>query len=159
MRSNPRPLRVFTVASFLIGVLPAVAWAHGQPAALAFWGGYPTHVATCQRAISYAASSCISRTVAARTECLAAEASGQACDQGAFDAEVQAARAAARSIVQAVCTSQDAQSLLYVDVSEALVDVINVCRDTDASVMSAAFGPAMVGGSVASMDAPSAACV
>lgn len=159
MRRSPLQLRPVVLGILVAVSLPSLAMAHGQPASLAFWGGYPSGAARCQRAISRAASLCITRTVAARNECLAAQTSGHACDQTRVDAKVQAARTAARALVQRKCSAQDVQNLLYIDVSEALVDVINICRDSDNAVMSAVYGPAMVGGSVASVDAPSASCI
>jgi len=159
MRSPARYLCATVFLAFLLTVMPSLVRAHGEPAELRFWGGYPKAVAKCQRAISYAASLCIARTVDAHNECLAAQASGQPCEQTVVDAKISAARAAARSAVLHTCSEEDADSLRYQDVSEALVDVINVCRDSDAAVMSAVFGPAMVGGEVASMDAPSASCI
>jgi cysteine-rich repeat protein len=157
-RSLPRASRL-TLIGLMLTALQGVAWAHGEPASLAFWGGYPKSVAGCQRAISFAASLCISRSIEARKRCLTTETAGHECDEQALDAEVQAARAAARAVVQETCSSQDVQNLLYVDITEALVDVINICRETDSAITSAAYAPAMVGGSVAAMEAPAAKCI
>lgn len=147
------------IASLLVIAFPALLHAHGQPASLSVWGGYPTRTARCQRAISYAAELCIARAVAARRACLGAQAAGAPCDQQALDAAIQAARAAARSTVLGFCTAQQAQLLRYVDVNEAIVDVINVCRDADTTVTAAIYAPAMIGGAVASVEPPVASCV
>lgn len=159
MRRVVPMLRRFALVGFLVSLAPSILWAHGQPASIAVWGGYPQGAGRCQRAISFAASLCVSRVIDARNECLTAQTSGHECDEDGVDAAIQAARAAARAVVQRRCTSQDVQNLLYLDINEALVDVINICRESDTAVMSAAYGPAMVGGTVAAMEAPSARCV
>jgi cysteine-rich repeat protein len=144
---------------FAIALLPAPALAHGEPASLSVWGGYPIGVARCQRAISFGALSCISRSIEARRLCYDAQATGGVCDEERLDASIQEARAAARSVVLSACNEQEAQNLRYIDVSEALVDVINVCRDADNAMTSAVYGPAMVAGSVASVDPPMTSCI
>jgi cysteine-rich repeat protein len=84
---------------------------------------------------------------------------GHECDQAGLDAEIQAARSAARAAVLGACSSQDVQNLLYVDISEALVDVINVCRESDTAVASAIFAPATVGGSVGAVGDGAVKCI
>lgn len=150
-----------SIAASLVAVLllPALASGHGEPARLAVWGGYPLGTVRCQRGISFAASLCISRSVDARRICLDGQVAGGICDAQQLDDSIQAARAAARSIVHTSCTEMGAQLLKYIDVNEAIVDVINACRDTDNAVMSAIYGPAMVGGAVASVDAPMSSCI
>jgi cysteine-rich repeat protein len=137
----------------------ASAHAHGQPAELAFWGGFAPDAARCQRALSRATALCIGQVAAARSSCLGGALNGATCDPAALDARVAAARQQALDRVGRACTTTQLQNLGYVDQADALSDVATACRQLDTAVVSAAFGPAMVGGTVGSVDPPTAACV
>ena len=140
-------------------VVPRSAYAHGQPAELASWGGYPEDAASCQRVISRAVSQCIGRVSALRANCLSGAVRGGTCDETALTAEVTATRQRAIERVQRSCTVTELQNLNYIDLSDALTDVVNACRQLDTAAMSAAFGPVTVGGTVGSAEDPTAACV
>ncbi|MGH7787203.1 MAG: DUF4215 domain-containing protein, partial [Candidatus Binatia bacterium] len=146
------------VALLVCGV-SAAAHAHGPPAEIAFWGGFPPDAARCQRVISRAASQCIARVAAARTGCLSGELAGTACDETELSADVAAARQRALDRVQRSCTVTQLQNLGYVDLSDAFRDVTDACRQIDTASTSAAFGPAMVGGTLSSVDELTGACV
>ena len=136
---------------------PHAGFSHGEPAQLAFWGNFSTRVSACQRALGEAAESCVARAVRARTECRLAVVDGTGCDEDAFDAEIQAARARARAFVRGSCSELDVQNLRYIDIDEALRDVIAICRSLDGAIDSAVF--ALAGANEAIVDAEDRACV
>lgn len=118
---------------------PASARAHGQAVPLVFWGNFPPGVAACQRHIAHAAAQCVNRVVRARGDCRLAAETGGSCDAAALTATVQAARADARATVRAECSATEAQNLRYIDLSEALSDVIDICRSAETVLESAIF--------------------
>ena len=143
-----RKIVAFLIASLVASwMLPARGFAHGEPAPLAFWGNFSPAIAECQRIIGHAASLCIARTVRARGDCKLAQAVGAECDEAALNEEVQAARARARALVRERCSEQEVQNLRYLDVNEALTDVIGVCRSVDRAAESAIFDAASLAGS------------
>ena len=135
------------------------AHAHGQPAELRFWGGFPPDAARCQRVIARATSLCVGQVAAVRATCLSGAVRGSSCDESALDARIAAARQRALDRVASACTTSELQNLGYVDQSDAFTDVVTACRQLDTAAASAAFGPVMVGGTVASAGEPTATCV
>ncbi|HYD50337.1 MAG TPA: hypothetical protein VEB21_18410 [Terriglobales bacterium] len=150
-------------SSLLVAVLvlagAAAVPAHGPPADIEIWGNYPRSHAGCQRAISQAAAACGLRGLRARVDCGLAQLNGEICPQAEIDSRIQRARAETRALVRQVCTTTEARGLLYVDVDEALVDMINVCRQTENAGFSAIFGPLLQNGAVQPRDQPAARCV
>lgn len=140
-------------------ILAAHANAHGPPRELALWGGFTGDAAGCQRVLSRATSLCVGQVVALRGECLSAAVRGDACDDTALAARVSEAHQRALDQVEHACTSAEVQQLGYADLAEARQDVDNACRQLDVAAMSAAFGPVIVGGTVASSEDPAARCV
>lgn len=116
------------------------ASAHGGPVSLTFWGNYGSAVSSCQRAIGQAASVCGLQAVQLRNDCREADLLGTGCDTVATEAGIQTVRAHARSAVRSACSDPEVQTLGYIDRSEALTDVINICRDLDTAAASATFG-------------------
>lgn len=154
-----RKIVAFLIASLVASwLLPWRAFAHGEPAQLAFWGNFSPAIAECQRHIGHAAAVCIARVVRARSECRLATEIGGTCDEEALDREVQTARSLARSIVRDHCTEQTVQNLRYLDINEALTDVIRVCRENDTAAESAIFDAAKTE-SVTLPPAQTAACL
>ncbi len=153
--------RTKTTWGILIAVLltAASAYAHGAPADLAVWGGFNPDTARCQRAISRAASLCASRALAARTTCSAAQLRGAPCDEATRDAKIQSARERARDMVADNCAAGQLQTLRYVDLGDAQTDVIDVCRQLDTAAVTAAYGPAMLGGTIAAMTGDAQTCI
>jgi cysteine-rich repeat protein len=147
------------VIGLLVGLSAGTAWAHGQPAELAFWGPFPADAARCQRVLSRATSVCIARVALLRSSCLNAALTGGTCDETALNADVTAARQRALDRLQRSCTVNQLQNLGYIDLQDAQKDVTDACRQLDTATMSAAFAPAMVGGTVGSVDEGKAACV
>src|SRR5262249_32596891 len=148
------------IAAALVSALSAApVLAHGQPAQLAFWGGFPPDAARCQRLISRATSLCVAQVAALRGNCLAAAVRGGTCDQTGLHSTIDAAPAHALDRVQASCTTTQLQNLGYIDLADVSRDVSTACRQLDTAAMSAAFGPAMVGGTVSSVDDPTSTCV
>ncbi len=137
----------------------AAAHAHGQPAALANWGAFPPDASRCQRVLSRATSVCISQVGVARNACLDTALTGGTCDETALDAAVGAARSRSLDRLQRACTLPQLQNLGYIDLSDAQKDVTDACRQLDTAASSAAFAPAMVGGSIAAVDDSTTACV
>lgn len=148
------------VASALaLMALAATAHAHGQPAQLAFWGGFPPDASRCQRIVARATALCAGQVAALRSSCLGGAVRGGTCDQTALDSRIAETRQRAVSRVDRACTTSQLQNLGYIDRADALTDVVTACRQLDTSTTSAAFAPAMVGGTVASVEDPTAACV
>ncbi|MBX3026144.1 DUF4215 domain-containing protein [bacterium] len=147
------------LVGLLLSLSAASALAHGQPAELAFWGPFPADAARCQRVLSRATSTCITRVAMLRATCLSGALSGGTCDRAALDADVTAARQRALDRLQRACTVTQLQNLGYIDLQDAQKDVTDACRQLDTAAMSAAFAPAMVGGTVASVDGAKAACI
>ena len=135
------------------------ARAHGQPAQLEFWGGFAPEAARCQRLIARATSLCVGQVAALRGNCLAGAVRGGTCDQAALGSRIDAVRAHALDRVERSCTTTALQNLGYIDLADASRDVSTACRQLDTAAMSAAFGPAMVGGTVGSVEDPTATCV
>jgi cysteine-rich repeat protein len=153
---HPRGVCLFLVLAL---AAPAAVHAHGQPAELAFWGGFPPTAARCQRTLSRATALCISQVAAARAACFGDALDGATCDETALDATVTAARQRALERVDRACTVPDLQNLGYIDLQDAFKDVGDACRQIDIATTSAAFGPALVAGSIAQADEVTTACV
>jgi len=139
--------------------LASTAYAHGTPAELKYWGAFPADAARCQRIIGRATVSCAGKVAALRAECLSGAMRGETCDQTALDAQVTEVRQRAVARVDRACTDTQLDGLGYVDRDDALTDVVDACRQIDTATTSAAFGPAMVGGTVATVGDPTASCV
>ena len=166
MRSHTRrqpssfPRHSLTALTAVLPLLVAVsASAHSVAADLSVWGNFGQSAAYCQRSIARAATLCTGRTLAARTVCSAAQLRGAACDVADLDARMSAARSRAAAYVAAACTSEDLQQLRYIDLNDAINDVVGVCRALDTAAITAAYAPAMFGDAVAEVDADTAACV
>lgn len=151
--------RAHHLAVFLLLLAAAPASGHGAPADLSVWGNFGTETARCQRAIARAAALCSSRVLAARTSCAATQLRGAACDTAESAARIQAARARALDLVQDACRPQQLQTLHYVDLSDALTDVIAICREQDTATVTASYGPAMFGGAIAATEGSDQTCL
>lgn len=147
------------VIALLMASLLATWWyartaeAHGGPVSLTFWGNYGSAVAACQRTIGQAAAVCGLRALKVRQDCRLADLFEAGCDTAAVDAAIQAARAIARARVRTECSDPEVQTLGYIDRTEAITDVINICRDLDSAGSSASVG------ALPQVDAGDAACV
>jgi cysteine-rich repeat protein len=151
-------LRAVLVGSLLC--LPATTvFAHGQPAELAYWGPFAADAARCQRVLSRATAACIARVALLRGNCLGNTLDGGSCDSAALEADITAARQRALDRLERACTVNQLQNLGYIDMQDAQKDVTDACRQLDTAAMSAAFAPAMVGGTVGTVDETKAACV
>jgi len=148
-----------TALAFALLLLAAPARAHNVAADLSVWGNFGADTAACQRVIARAAALCAGRVLVARSACASDQLQGGACDQTQLDDRIQAARERARSMVEAGCSAQELQTLRYVDLSDALTDVINVCRELDTSASTASYGPAMFGGTIAAVDGSKQTCL
>lgn len=156
-------MRRTSVRALVIGLLAcavaSAAWGHGTPAELSSWGAFGSDAARCQRVVSRATSVCIAQVAQARARCLGGALGGNACDTTALTATVTAARQRALNRLERSCTEPELQNLGYLDRQDAQKDVTDACRQLDTAATTAAFGPAMVGGTVAAVDATKAACV
>jgi cysteine-rich repeat protein len=159
MRSTLRDLGAALGLALTAIALATPAHAHGQPAQLAFWGGFPPSAARCQRVIARATSACVGEVAALRAACLAGAVRGGTCDDAALGTRIGDVRQRALDRVAGACTTSELQNLGYIDQSDAFTDVVTACRQLDTAATSAAFAPAMVGGTVASVGNPAAACV
>jgi cysteine-rich repeat protein len=142
-----------------LGLAAEPVHAHGMPVSFMEWGSFPADAARCQRAISRAAAICVKDAVAARTACVRAQLAGETCDAEATTTQVTAIRQRAAAAVEAFCSHSQLLNLRYVDMSDAQTDVISICRDLDTASISAVFGPALIGGSVAEVNDDTAACL
>jgi len=148
---------VLAVAFTAIGAGSALG--HGTPAQLEFWGGFPAEAARCQRLLSRATSLCISQVAELRSTCLSRAVAGGTCDEDALADRVTAARQRALDRLERSCTVTQLQNLGYIDLSDAQRDVTDACRQLDTAATSAAFGPVMVGGTIAGADVVTSTCV
>jgi cysteine-rich repeat protein len=151
-------LRLAATTGLLLAVA-ATARAHDTAVDLMVWGNFGTETVRCQRSIARAAALCTGRALAARTLCLGAQLHGDECATAEMDARVEAARTRALDQVEATCTPEQLQTLRYVDMSDALTDVIDVCRRLDTAAVTAAYGPAMFGGTIAAAEGSELTCL
>lgn len=119
------------------------AWGHAGAAPLTFWGEFPRTTARCQRTIGHAAALCPLRALHVRSSCRLREFGDEPCAPTYVNDEVQRARAHARRLVSNRCNAQQVQLLRYLDINEALTDVIGICRDMDNRVTALTFAPAL----------------
>lgn len=146
------------LAAVMMGA--AAARGHDLAADISVWGNFPPEVVRCQRTIARAATLCVSGALAARRACAEAQVQGLPCDATATEARIQAARQRARDLVARSCSTANLQTLRYLDLGDAQTDVIAVCRQLDTAALTAAYNPAMLGGSIAAMpDGDAAACI
>ncbi|MGH7785241.1 MAG: hypothetical protein ACRERC_00145, partial [Candidatus Binatia bacterium] len=147
----------------LAAAVPAAppAWAHGTPLPLEAWGGFSPTAARCQRALGQAASQCSLGVWEARRPCIEAQLAGLPCDSNASALAVRQARDRARERVQRFCSSSDVTSLQFLDLAEALADVISVCRQLETALVSAVYGPSLLAAAdiVLPADAATRACL
>ncbi len=147
------------------GVTAVVLWlaqpvlANNNRADFTFYGGFGGTAARCQRIISKAAEDCATQVVAARNQCMSAQIDGQPCDGAAVDAAAQTARQHARDLVAQFCTDPDAEALQFNNLQEAQLDAASACGDAETAMVSATYGPVMIGGSVGSVDETARTCV
>jgi hypothetical protein len=136
----------------------APAYAHGEPAELAFWGNFGRSTTRCQRQISKTAASCIQSVLTVRSACAAARLAGDPCDDADVAAQIDAIKRQARGRL-GLCTSIQLQNLRYLNLEDAVNDVITACDQTDVAALSAVYGPATVGGSVGAVDSTTERCI
>ncbi|MEO8603261.1 MAG: DUF4215 domain-containing protein [bacterium] len=147
------------LALLTMGLMAGRASAHGQPAELEFWGGFRADEARCQRLVSRATSLCVSQVTALRSACLGRAVAGGTCDETQLATAISAAKQRALVRLERSCTVLQLKALGYIDLFDAQRDVGDACRQLDDAATSAAFGPVMVGGTVAGRDETTAACV
>lgn len=154
--------RGIACAAVVMGVLaaPVATHGHGEPIDLAFWGGYPSGVARCQRTIARASARCMGDVIAARQACLNPVLGDGACDTQMLNATTIAAlRQRALNMVAPDCSALQLQQLRYADLSDAYRDIIDACRRADTAITSAVYAPALRGGSVTALPQPAQSCV
>lgn len=113
-------------------LLPATAFAHGQPPlSLALWGPFGAPTTVCMRDISTAARRCFRAALAAHRACGEAKLAGGACDQVGRDAAIAAAEATAESTVTSSCLGGQLTELRFASFDDAKRDVMHACRQAD----------------------------
>jgi len=150
--------------STLLTVALVVGWAatvraHNTRVDLALWGNFGPDAAHCQQIISRATMRCVQQVVAIRQACMDRRLGGDTCDSADMDGRMQAARDHAIAMVQQGCTDPELQNLRYLGLNDVTTDINNVCRQLDTAAASAAYGPAIVGGSVGAVDGSTQACI
>ncbi len=138
-----RPLAPLLALAALIGA--ASAYAHGVPAPLPLWGDFGADAARCQRAIGRAATQCALGVFAARRACIEPQLDAAPCDNNATALAVRRAREHALQRVERACTDVDAMHLQFVGLMEALSDVTSICRQLERELITATYGPALLG--------------
>lgn len=123
------------------------AWAHGTPLPLSEWGNFGAAPSRCQRALGQAATQCALDVWALRRACIAAQLRGEPCDANATTRAVREARQRALDKVDAFCADADVLPLRFVDRQEALSDVTSICRQLERELVTAVYGPVLVGSS------------
>ena len=156
--------RVAALLAALIAVLAtARAFAHGTPLPLSAWGDFGPEAARCQRTLGQAATQCAADVWALRRACISAQLHGQPCDANATTIAVRDARQRALDKVDAFCTDEEVIALKFVDRQEVLSDVTSICRQLERELVTAVYGPGIVGGSadyvVGEADPARAACL
>jgi len=146
-------------ASLALVFWTAGAQAHDVAADLSVWGNFQPPVVRCQRTIARAATLCVSGALAARNACATAQLQSLECDTAATDARIQGVRQRARDLVARSCQTTDLLTLRYLDLGDAQTDVIDVCRQLETAALTAAYNPAMLGGTIGSMEGDAQACV
>jgi cysteine-rich repeat protein len=159
MGASTRTRAKVWVALVVVAAAAAPVRAHNVAADLSVWGNFGATTARCQRTIARAATYCVGRVLAVRTDCLGGELADEPCDQEAADQAVEATRQRAAALVARDCSAADLQVLRYVDLSDAQTDVVDVCRGLDTSTRTAAYGPALIGSTVAEVDPTEQACL
>ena len=139
------------------------ALAHGTPVPLAAWGDFAPAAARCQRVLGQAATQCALEVWALRRACIEPQLRGESCDTFATTRAVRDARQRALDKVGAACAESDVTALTFLDVREALADVTSICRQLERELITAVYGPALVGSSadyvVGAVDASRGACL
>lgn len=130
------------LSALWVGFSPAPSYAHGAPIELAVWGAWGRRLARCQRIIARNAAACALRAWEARRACRLTTLSGGECDEDATDQVIEAARVEAVDHVGQSCTDQQVQQLMFLNRSEAQLDVVSFCRELEDAVDSAVFLPA-----------------
>jgi cysteine-rich repeat protein len=120
---------------------PSGVFAHGEPAQLKDWGGFPRRISRCQRRIGEAARVCSYQVWQARRACSEAIVKGLACDATATDDFIRTTQTNARLAVNepGICNPIDVQNLRFIDTAEALIDVTRVCRDVERNLNELVF--------------------
>lgn len=146
-----------------LAALAGAAHGHGEPLPLAVWGDFTASTARCQRALGRAVAGCAREVWAAQRACLEPQLRGAPCDVNARALAIRAARDRALDRVEAWCSDEDATRLQFLGVREALSDVTSACRQLERELVTAVYGPALVGGFeffvVSPLRPESAACV
>jgi len=145
----------------LVAVLTAAAnaFAHGIPASLDEWGGFGATTAACQRAIGRVTARCADSALHNRNVCLGADLDGTGCDRAALEESSMSERRRAAAVIERYCSSLDLQNLNYIDLSDVLIDIAQVCRETERAASSGAWGPVMAGGAVGATGDTEERCV
>ena len=140
--------RVVALTAALAAVLMAArADAHGTPLPLAAWGDFGAAAAQCQRTLGQAVTQCALDVWALRRACIGAQLHGGPCDANATTIAVRDARQRALDKVDGACTDAEVMALKFVDRQEALADVTSICRQLERELISAVYGPGLVGSS------------
>jgi hypothetical protein len=140
--------------AMLLQAGPPPALAHGIPADLAFYGPFGRASVACLRILGMAAQSCFRTVLSAQRVCADGQLLGRGCDVVARDAQIEAAKLAARTVVDS-CLGGQLTEIRMIGFAEARNDVERACSEADA--VSALVYPAAAAG--ASLAPDTAACV
>lgn len=137
------PWRPALFAGALLVAVLAAAAAEARRAVLPIeqWGNFDTRTAACQRAIARAAARCVDATFRRHNACLAGESAGQPCDRQRLAAATVAERSDNAAAIARRCGAEEFAELGFSDVSDVLVEVAHICRQTERAVVSAMWGP------------------
>ena len=145
------PIRRITYLSALLTAFallkgPGPAVARESAASLAESGHFSSSSVRCQQALGRAATLCAHRAISKRDRCLSAEMRGRPCDREALESSNAAAEARLAVLVARRCANEDLQLLGHSNLTDAVDDISQVCRETETAATSALWGPALVSG-------------
>ena len=151
--------RVATIAMTvaLWAALPCSA--HNAPVPIAIWGGFPSDVAQCQRAIASSAATCGIQVWQLSNSCSKAELIGSTCDRDATAAASENAHTVALAAARTACRDVDFVSLGFPTLVDMSIDIDVFCQELQDAMISAVYGPALLGGQVQPVDERTRACI
>jgi cysteine-rich repeat protein len=152
-------VRTALLAFALVAARPAALHSHGGRIPLEEWGGFEAEVSRCQRAISYGAAFCASRSWRLREACRSSRLHGGECNEAGTTARIRQARTAALDHVDRHCSERNMVDLSYLGTFDLQTDLIDFCRDWERAADSAVFGPFLRGELGSPPTASAAACV
>ena len=135
------------------------AAAHLMPIPIAFWGGFDSTAAECQRVVGAVAARCGLTAWSARNACMTAQAGGGQCDVGAADTAVGQAHQDALDTADGVCAGADLTALNFNLSLDVNLDIDTFCNELENAAVSAVYFPALRANRLQPVDTSTQACM